>query len=116
MNLNQLPIALLAGFDEGPFYYHVKKGEGTNWTITQAAEHLQLKPSLVEALTAWDEDYQGILDMNDPRESGFPSPEAERAWIETGRELAARLKQESPVVASVDYQADGSIPHGTCVF
>ncbi|MBB5921175.1 hypothetical protein FHR81_002213 [Actinoalloteichus hoggarensis] len=50
------------------------------------------------------------------RDSGFLSPEEERVWADKGRVLAARVKQESPVVASVHYRANGSVPRGTCVF
>ncbi|ASO19759.1 hypothetical protein FHR81_000563 [Actinoalloteichus hoggarensis] len=33
-----------------------------------------------------------------------------------GRGLAARIKQESPVVSSVNYRANGSVPRGACIF
>ncbi|APU13558.1 hypothetical protein [Actinoalloteichus fjordicus] len=109
-------VALLAGFYEGPFYYHVRKGAGTNWSVEEAAEHLRLGPDLVADLIAWDNEYQAILDRSYPPDSKFPTPEAQRAWIERGKELAARIKRESPLVASVDYQADGCYKDGTCVF
>ncbi|AOS61036.1 hypothetical protein [Actinoalloteichus hymeniacidonis] len=111
-----LAVALHAGFQEGPFFYVAKKGERTNHWIDEAAIDLQLSAELVVALTAWDDEYQSIYDRGYPPDSRFPTPEAERAWIEKGKELAARVKTESPVVSSVDYQANGFYDKGTCVF
>ncbi|APU16056.1 MULTISPECIES: hypothetical protein [Actinoalloteichus] len=114
--MKPVQVGILAGFDEGPFYYHVQKGRGTNWTIEEAAEHLGFSADLARELTAWDDEYQATLNLAVPQDSGFPTPEAKQAWIERGKNLAARLKRECPNVASVDYQANGAILDGECVF
>ncbi|APU15968.1 hypothetical protein [Actinoalloteichus sp. GBA129-24] len=60
--------------------------------------------------------FQAIYNAADPMGSEFPSREEAQAWVDRGKELAARMSRECPRVASVDYQADGSIPQGTRVF
>ncbi|APU13556.1 hypothetical protein [Actinoalloteichus fjordicus] len=112
-----LKVSLLAGFFQGPLFYH--DPEEDRWAshdVELAGEDLSLSPQLVADLTAWDEEYQAIYDDNYPPDSKFSTPEAEWAWIERGKVLAARIKQESPLVASVDYQAHGHYERGTCVF
>ncbi|APU17924.1 hypothetical protein [Actinoalloteichus fjordicus] len=112
-----MKISMLAGFTQGPFYYDAGDAHtwGTNHVIEDAGEFLGPSMSLINDLTDWDNEFQSIYNSDDPRESNFPSAEAEVNWIEKGKELAVRIKRESPVVTSVDYQADGSIPKGTCI-
>ncbi|WP_157434290.1 MULTISPECIES: hypothetical protein [Actinoalloteichus] len=64
----------------------------------------------------WDAEYQATYNPNCFHSSGFSSPETEEEWRERGKMLAARIKQESPIVTSVNYQANGAIPWGTCMF
>ncbi|APU17140.1 MULTISPECIES: hypothetical protein [Actinoalloteichus] len=111
-------LFILTGWNEGPFYYdNGDPGESLNhWIDEESIAFLQLDDDLVRDITAWDEEYQDLYDPDDPQGSGFPTSQAKTAWIERGKELAARIKRESPVVASVDYQGNGSIPEGTCVF
>ncbi|APU13379.1 hypothetical protein [Actinoalloteichus fjordicus] len=116
MNFMTVDVALLAGYDEGPFYYFSGKGRRSNHSIEEAAAELSLGIDIVADLTAWNDEYQDTLDQDYPPDSKFPTPEAEQAWREKGKELAVRIKQESPVVASVDYQANGFYKDGTCVF
>ncbi|AOS61346.1 hypothetical protein TL08_02540 [Actinoalloteichus hymeniacidonis] len=112
-------VYLLAGWREDPFFYYPEQGERWyNHSIEEAGEDLQLPAGLVADLTAWDDEYQATYDPSGNRglESGFSSPEVEEAWRERGKVLAARIKAESTVVASVDYQANGVIEEGSCVF
>ncbi|APU13557.1 hypothetical protein [Actinoalloteichus fjordicus] len=111
-----IEIVMLAGFFEGLFFYVDPDGDWINHPVEVAGEDLALSAELVTALRAWDDEFQAIYDDSYPPDSKFPTPEAERAWIERGKELAARIKRESPLVASVDYQADGTFEDGTCVF
>ncbi|MBB5907295.1 hypothetical protein [Actinoalloteichus hymeniacidonis] len=108
---------MLAGFTQGPFYYDAGDAHesGTNHDIDDAGEFLKLNDELISQITDWDNEFQSIYNSADPRESDFSSPEAERAWIEKGKVLAARIVQGSPVVSAVDYRADGSITKGTCI-
>lgn len=41
-------------------------------------------------LVAWSEEYEAIFDEAYPPESAFPTPEAELAWENRGRDLARR--------------------------
>ncbi|APU16209.1 MULTISPECIES: hypothetical protein [Actinoalloteichus] len=110
-------VAILVGWQENYFYYDNGDEEDTlNHTTEDATEFLDLNADLVRDLEAWDAEYQATYDPVEYHNSGFATPEAKRDWIERGKELAARLKRESPMVASVDYLANGSIPEGTCVF
>ncbi|APU15726.1 MULTISPECIES: hypothetical protein [Actinoalloteichus] len=113
-----ITISLLVGWQEDPFYYDWYDPEQYSHSIEEAAEELQLSADLVADITAWDDEYQATYDPTGSRglESGFASPEAEEEWRERGKILAARIKQESPVVASVSYRANGIIPPGTCMF
>ncbi|ASO18909.1 hypothetical protein FHR81_001174 [Actinoalloteichus hoggarensis] len=108
-------ISMLAGFFEGPLFHFDEDGDWMNHSPTQAGEDLRLSTELVADLAAWDDEYQATYDDDYPPDSRFPSPEARAAWVERGKELAARIKQESPFVTSVDYQANGSYKNGECV-
>ncbi|APU17141.1 MULTISPECIES: hypothetical protein [Actinoalloteichus] len=109
-------VAILAGWQEDPFYYDAGEGEDYNHSIEEAADFLGLGWELTRDIAAWDEEFQAIYQPADTRASVFPTPESENAWLERGRELARRIKQESTVVARVNYRADGTIPDWTCVF
>ncbi|ASO18686.1 hypothetical protein FHR81_000948 [Actinoalloteichus hoggarensis] len=110
-------VTIVVGWDEEYFYYDNGDEEDTlNHTTEEATEFLDLNADLVRDLEAWDAEYQAIFDRVRGREIGFATPEIEHAWFERGKELSARLKRESPMVARVNYLADGSIPKGTCVF
>ncbi|APU13921.1 MULTISPECIES: hypothetical protein [Actinoalloteichus] len=111
-------VGLLLGWQEDPFYYELNDPEDYNHSIEAATEELRLPASLVSEIIAWDAEYQATYDPDGYvwSKSGFDSPEIEDAWRERGRVLAERIKRESPVVASVDYRANGVIPPRTCVF
>ncbi|APU15956.1 MULTISPECIES: hypothetical protein [Actinoalloteichus] len=110
-------VAILVGWQENYFYYESGYEDDTlNHDVEEATEFLDLNADLVRDLEAWDAEYQATYNPIDDRKSGFATAEAERDWIERGKELSARLKRESPMVASVDYLAWGNIPEGTCVF
>ncbi|AOS65270.1 hypothetical protein [Actinoalloteichus hymeniacidonis] len=109
-------VTLHAGWSGYPVWFKTPDDPMHQHPVDEAAELLMLGDDLARDLAAWDDEYQDILDPIDARESAFPTPEAKKAWIQRGKELAARLKQESTMVKSVVYRADGTIPEGTCVF
>ncbi|APU17875.1 hypothetical protein UA75_29945 [Actinoalloteichus sp. GBA129-24] len=111
-----LDVSLHAGYEEGPFFYVTGRHEGTNHFIDEAQEFLGLSDDLVKDLTEWDDEYQSYYNPDVPQDSGFPSVEVKRAWVERGRKLAPRIKQESSKDITVHYQANGSIERGDCVF
>ncbi|AOS65507.1 hypothetical protein [Actinoalloteichus hymeniacidonis] len=109
-------VSLLVGWQEDPFYYDFDDPEEYGHSIEEAGEQLQLPPELVRELVIWDSEYQATYRPSDYRNSGFASVAEEESWRERGKALAQRIKQESPVVASVDYRAEGLHPKGWCVF
>ncbi|APU14080.1 MULTISPECIES: hypothetical protein [Actinoalloteichus] len=116
MTSTAVELAILAGYDQDPMYFDAQDGDFHNHTIDEAAEYFGFSDDLTRELHEWDEELQGTFNLAVPQDSGFPSPQHRHAWIEKGKELAARIKRESPVVTSVDYQADGYFQDGTCVF
>ncbi|ASO22831.1 hypothetical protein FHR81_005104 [Actinoalloteichus hoggarensis] len=111
--MTTISLGMLAGYAQGPFFW---QGEGINWTVAEASEQLGLSAGLAHDLTVWDDQWQDTLDLADVDNCGFDTDEEKHAWIERGKVLAARIKQESSVVARVDYQANGYYPNGACVF
>ncbi|ASO19489.1 hypothetical protein FHR81_000834 [Actinoalloteichus hoggarensis] len=110
-------VTILVGWKEDYLYYESGYEEDTlSHDIEEAAEFLDLNADLVRDLESWDAEYQATYNPVKFRDSGFATPDAKRDWIERGKELSARLKRESPMVASVNYLANGSIPEHTCVF
>ncbi|MBB5920631.1 hypothetical protein FHR81_001661 [Actinoalloteichus hoggarensis] len=102
---------------EGPFYRHGADPEEYGHSIEEAAESLSC-PDLVDEIRDRDAEYQATYDPDGYvwSKSGFDAPELEEAWWEHGKVSAARNQQESPVVAGVDYRAEGAIDKGTCMF
>ncbi|AOS61979.1 hypothetical protein [Actinoalloteichus hymeniacidonis] len=111
----RLDIAILAGWQEDPFYYDAGDGD-YNHSIEEAAAFLGLGVALTRDIATWDAEFQAIYSPADTRTSAFATPEQESRWLETGRKLAQRIKQESAIAASVNYRGDGTIPDQTCVF
>ncbi|APU22127.1 hypothetical protein [Actinoalloteichus sp. GBA129-24] len=109
-------IGILTGWFQGPFYYKRDDSEGYNWSIEETGEYLGLSEGLVRDLTAWDDHWQAQIDLVEGQNSGFDDKDEEHAWIERGKKLAARIKQESTIAVSIDYQANGYYEDGTCMF
>ncbi|MBB5910445.1 hypothetical protein [Actinoalloteichus hymeniacidonis] len=110
-------MTILTGWDEGPFYYDNGDPEDSlnHWIDEDTVAFLRIGPELVRELVAWDNEYQATFNREDFRASGFPSSSKEAEWVERGKALALWLKNESPVVSAVDYQANGCIPDGSCM-
>ncbi|APU17476.1 MULTISPECIES: hypothetical protein [Actinoalloteichus] len=113
---NRIDLDILAGYRQPPFFFDAQDGDVFNHTIDDTARFFQLSADLVRQLKAWDQEYQDTLDMGDPSSSGFSSEEAHQAWVEKGKELAARIKRESPNVGRVGYEGRGEFQEGECVF
>ncbi|AOS65271.1 hypothetical protein [Actinoalloteichus hymeniacidonis] len=109
-------VILHANWDAEAVWFSTSTSPMLQHSIDETAELLALSADLTRELAAWKAEFQGILNRADARESRFPTPQAEQAWLANGKELAARIKQESPAVARVEYLGDGTIPRGTCVF
>ncbi|KGF72388.1 hypothetical protein DO97_09015 [Neosynechococcus sphagnicola sy1] len=58
------------------------------------AEELVLSQQTMERLDEWQAAYDAILNLQDPYEIAFPSPEAEAAWDQEGLALANQLQKE----------------------
>ena len=57
-------------------------------------DDLPISSGLRDALTGWAQRYDDTLDRDDPRQSGFSTPEAEAAFKAEGEVLLGRLKSE----------------------
>lgn len=55
-------------------------------------EELGFPSHLCEALMQWSEEFDAILNQDDPAQSAFPNPEAKNAFVETGMRLAREVK------------------------
>jgi hypothetical protein len=69
---------------------------------------LDLSAHLVSALDLWRSQYDATLNRNDPVSSGFASSEDEARFVEDGRRLARRMKNELGNGCAVSYKAVGS--------
>jgi hypothetical protein len=71
------------------------------WTVDETGgtdnvtpRDLGLSETLSTELIAWSQEYDAIFDADYPPDTEFPSPRAEREWVERGRQLAVRVTQE----------------------
>lgn len=55
---------------------------------------LGLTSGLAKRLAEWAEEFDGILCLDDPASSGFPSSEAEASFAQAGEALARQVAQE----------------------
>lgn len=55
---------------------------------------ISISSGLKDDLICWAQKYDDTLDRDDPRQSGFPTPEAEAAFKAEGEALLTRLKAE----------------------
>lgn len=78
-----------------PDYYSYPLWEETEggYDNVDPAE-IPISPGLKNDLISWAQKYDDTLDRDDPRQSGFPTPEAEAAFKAEGEALLARLKAE----------------------
>jgi hypothetical protein len=57
-------------------------------------DELPISGDLKRRLLEWADEFDAILDRDDPAKSGFASAEAERRFEDTGRRLGEELKRE----------------------
>jgi hypothetical protein len=81
------------------------------WTVDEtgtvdnpAPADLGLSAGLATDLIAWADAYDAIFDKEYPPDTAFPTPEAERAWVERGRALADRVAAELGAGTEVRYE------------
>ncbi|APU16063.1 hypothetical protein [Actinoalloteichus fjordicus] len=116
MNSEKVDLEILVGYSQDPLLFDAQDDDVWYHAPEEAGDFFHLSEGLVRELEAWDREYQGTLNIDDPRESGFPSENAYHTWLNKGRELASRIKRESPNVGRVGYQARGEYQRGECVF
>lgn len=58
------------------------------------ASSLPISTDLVARLQKWADRYDATLNLDDPRESGFSSPDEETAFTRDGKILAGELQVE----------------------
>lgn len=67
---------------------------------------LGISDGLAVELESWADEYDKTLNIDDPRLSGFPSREAELAFVAKGQELAERVASELGPRTKVIFQHD----------
>ena len=93
-------IKVMADYDCWPLW-HYQDDVGN---IDPAA--LDLSPGLIEALLAWAEEYDSILNRQDPASTSWPSIERQKDFVDRGRQLALKLKVELASAGRVGYFND----------
>ncbi|QVQ53421.1 hypothetical protein J4H86_06590 [Spiractinospora alimapuensis] len=93
-------IKVMADYDCYPLW---GVGPGFYDNLSPYASALGLSSGLAVELDRWAEEYDATLNRADPKESGFPTPEAEDDFARRGRELAQRVANEVGGVWSVIY-------------
>lgn len=68
---------------------------------------LPLSVDLRERLNEWAAAYDAILNRDDPRNSGFPSPEVQAAWEQEGLHLWRDLQRELGSDYAISYFSHG---------
>ena len=82
-------LKLMTDYDCHPLWAQNESG-----TDNIAPASLPLSPGLRDALDAWAWRYDDTFDRDDPRRSGFSTPQAEAAFKAEGQVLLDRLKAE----------------------
>lgn len=85
----------------------------TDVPFSRIAEDYGVSGTLLRELDNWDEEFQQLLNPDDPASSEFPSEETKRRWVERGRNLARKLGTELGQHVRVTYFRDEVIQAGT---
>jgi hypothetical protein len=102
-------IRLMSDWGLHPFY--VDSGDGFFALIEpdDFQERFCLPGHVVQALLAWDELYQDVLDRDDPGSSEWASADTEQQYVERGRDAARLLRRHVPADVVIEYLADESV-------
>ncbi|MFI9719712.1 hypothetical protein ACIHFE_08655 [Streptomyces sp. NPDC052396] len=92
-------IRVMADYDCHPLWVP----DFPEYNVSPDDPRLSLSPELAQRLDRWALEYDGILVRDDPASSAFPSEEAERAFIATGKALARQLARERGPAWRVTY-------------
>ena len=98
------PTVVVLMAEHGPFLWNrspVRDPFADDYVVDPA--ELGVSPGLVEAMTEWNDRYQGLA----PTDLDRPSREAEEAWVRDGLHLAYRLQHELGPDVEVRYHQDG---------
>ncbi|MEV5572339.1 hypothetical protein AB0L06_20025 [Spirillospora sp. NPDC052269] len=68
-----------------------------------APDTFPISPGLAESLDHWADEFDGILNEDDPASSDFATPDDERRFNDQGRNLAQRLAREMGPEYKVTY-------------
>lgn len=94
-------IKVMAGYECSPLWL---TGGGH-----LSAYELPISDTLAAELWEWAGIYDDTIDREDPPQSGFETPEAERQFFVRGEELAKRLAVELGDGYSVSYCDNGTV-------
>lgn len=90
MNDEKTTIRVLADYECYPTWVMQPDGSLEN----TSPESLPISRDLADSLMDWADEYDAILNRDDPASSDFATPEDERRFTDRGREMAERLSRE----------------------
>jgi hypothetical protein len=96
-------VKLMPDWGIGPLWVSIDGGIYDPYDTDDITEVISVSSELRHDIATWDGRFQATLDDDDPASSGFPTREAETAFIEDGRVLAGRLRAELPGDVIVEY-------------
>lgn len=82
------------------------------WLVDQngpkniSPESLLLDTKIIQQLYEWADKYDSTLNLDDPRNSGFPSPQAHRAFVDSGLQIAKELAKYTNATWAITYFDD----------
>jgi hypothetical protein len=92
-------IKVMPDYDCHPLWWDA----GSNEVGNIDPKELGLSNDLSGRLQDWAREFDETLNRDDPVRSGFSSPDAERGFLERGRQLARLVSDELGASASVRY-------------
>lgn len=84
-------MKLMADYQCFPLW-RVNEGDFSDYNIDP--DGLPISPGLKSSLLAWAEQFDAILNWDDPASSTFPSKEAEMTWRSMKEVLVQQLNEE----------------------
>jgi hypothetical protein len=99
----RLTVRLMADWGMGPFWVKAGNSVADPYDTEEIAEVVSLSPDLLRDVAAWDSRLQAVFDDADPGASAFPTRADETRFVQDGRLLAHRLRQEVPADTAVEY-------------
>ncbi|MGV9294169.1 hypothetical protein [Amycolatopsis sp. NPDC003676] len=98
-------IKVMAEWSADPLWVFDPYAHDVTTPVDPASPELGLSAELARDLSAWQDEWDAMMNHDDPASSAFPSAEAERSFDERGWELARRVRREVPAEWDVSYSS-----------